>query len=139
MKPSPVKSRWITQPQSPQTRIQRAEELLDCISGAFNVIILNKQQPDYVSTIARRFRKKIDVFRSSPIEGGAKKRGGEMPSCLLHMVELLRICTEERNLMARLAASKPQFSNPIHVWEAEKLRDKILTELRVPLRRERKK
>jgi hypothetical protein len=29
-------------------------------------------------------------------------------------------------LMARLASKKPQFDNPLHVWEAERIRDEIL-------------
>jgi hypothetical protein len=32
----------------------------------------------------------------------------------------------ERKLMARLADDTPQFSNPVEIWEAKKLRDKIL-------------
>ncbi len=46
---------------------------------------------------------------------------------LLELYE--KLCTElreERNLMARLASDIPQFSNPIDVWEAKQLRDKIL-------------
>ncbi len=34
----------------------------------------------------------------------------------------------ERYMMAKLAANKPMFDNPIIVWEAEKLRDAILEE-----------
>jgi len=40
-----------------------------------------------------------------------------------------RICcrlTKERNLMARLASDKPEFFNPIVVYEAERIRDEIL-------------
>lgn len=33
---------------------------------------------------------------------------------------------QERNVMARLAAKKPQFFNPLEVAAAEKLRDDIL-------------
>lgn len=32
----------------------------------------------------------------------------------------------ERNLMAQLASDKPEFSNPLVVWDARKLRDQIL-------------
>ena len=32
----------------------------------------------------------------------------------------------ERLLMAKLAAKEPQFNNPMVIWEAEKLRDRIL-------------
>lgn len=35
----------------------------------------------------------------------------------------------ERNLMARLASAKPEFSNPLVVWDAQKLMDKILGEI----------
>lgn len=31
-----------------------------------------------------------------------------------------------RRLMARLAADTPQFSNPIVIWEAKKLRDSLI-------------
>jgi hypothetical protein len=37
--------------------------------------------------------------------------------------EMLRVCC---TLMARLASKTPQFSNPLEVWDAEKLRDRIL-------------
>jgi hypothetical protein len=34
----------------------------------------------------------------------------------------------ERQLLARLAADEPQFSNPLHVYEAQRLRDEVLAE-----------
>lgn len=40
--------------------------------------------------------------------------------------ELLAQFDRERRLMARLAADTPQFSNPLVVWEARKLRDGLL-------------
>jgi hypothetical protein len=34
----------------------------------------------------------------------------------------------ERQLLARLAADEPQFFNPLHVYEAQQLRDEVLAE-----------
>jgi len=39
---------------------------------------------------------------------------------------LLNVFDRDRRLMARLAAETPQFSNPITVMEAKKLRDELL-------------
>jgi hypothetical protein len=39
---------------------------------------------------------------------------------------LLNVFDRDRRLMAKLAAEAPQFSNPITVMEAKKLRDEIL-------------
>lgn len=33
---------------------------------------------------------------------------------------------DERHILAMLAADSPQFSNPLHVYEARKLRDRVL-------------
>jgi hypothetical protein len=45
------------------------------------------------------------------------------------MRDLLDQFDRERKLMARFAADTPQFSNPLQVWEAKKIRDGILKNL----------
>lgn len=40
---------------------------------------------------------------------------------------LLNQFDRERKLLARLAAETPQFSNPLEVYEAQKIRDRILS------------
>lgn len=57
---------------------------------------------------------------------GATKRVNELEAHLRHVDELAQKYRTERNLMARLVAKTPQFDNPIHVMEAEKIRDEIL-------------
>lgn len=40
-----------------------------------------------------------------------------------------KLCSQynhERKLMARLASERPEFSNPLVVWDAKKIRDEIL-------------
>lgn len=39
---------------------------------------------------------------------------------------LINIFDSDRRLMAKLAADKPQFSNPLEVMEANKIRDLLL-------------
>lgn len=46
------------------------------------------------------------------------------------MGKLLERFDRERKILARLAAETPQFSNPLHVFAAQKVRDDILANLR---------
>ncbi len=41
--------------------------------------------------------------------------------------ELLTRFDIERRLLARLAADTPQFSNPMDLWAAKRIRDRILS------------
>jgi hypothetical protein len=40
--------------------------------------------------------------------------------------EILDRWKNERTLLAKLSAETPQFSNPLHVYEAKQIRDEIL-------------
>jgi len=40
--------------------------------------------------------------------------------------DLIRIWSHERLMLAKLSAEMPRFFNPMIVWEAEKIRDRIL-------------
>lgn len=41
---------------------------------------------------------------------------------------LLEQYARERVMLAKLASKVPLFDNPLHVWEVEKIRDRILRE-----------
>lgn len=57
---------------------------------------------------------------------GAQARVRMLERRLRDMGLLLEQYSYERRLLARLCAKTPQFSNPMDVWEAEQVRDKIL-------------
>ena len=40
--------------------------------------------------------------------------------------EALNVAVQQRKLMARLAARTPQFSDPLEIFEVERMRDRIL-------------
>ncbi len=55
-----------------------------------------------------------------------KERKGGM--LLVECAELLAHWKQERIALAKLASDKPEFYNPLVVYEVQKLRDKILAE-----------
>lgn len=57
---------------------------------------------------------------------GAQAEVRAVRKTLERVQNLLERYAEKRNLLARLAAKTPQFSNPLHAWEAERIRDEIL-------------
>ncbi len=57
---------------------------------------------------------------------GAQQRVRQLERHLTLVTRLLDEAAKDRRLLARLAAKTPQFSNPIDVWRAEKVRDRVL-------------
>lgn len=58
---------------------------------------------------------------------GAERRVRELQRDLRRVRKLLAEYASERRALARLAAETPQFSNPLDVWEAKAIRDRILS------------
>lgn len=62
---------------------------------------------------------------------------GPMLAGLL-VTEIDRLRAEQRELskgivaLAKLASETPQFDNPLHVWAAKDLRDRVLAEVNAP-------
>lgn len=44
-----------------------------------------------------------------------------------YLASLVEAMAPEMKLLARLAAKTPQFSNPLEVWKAEAVRDRVLS------------
>lgn len=57
---------------------------------------------------------------------GAQTRVRQLVKQIVTLHELLNRFALERELMAKLAADSPQFDNPLVVYEAKKIRDRIL-------------
>jgi hypothetical protein len=57
----------------------------------------------------------------------AEKEVERLRGCLREAMAMIDQHTKESKLMAMLAADAPQFYNPLHVYEAKKLRDEILS------------
>lgn len=57
---------------------------------------------------------------------GAQARVRTLERRITHLVGLIDKLDKERRALAKLAAKEPMFFNPLDVWEAEKVRDRIL-------------
>lgn len=57
---------------------------------------------------------------------GAAQKVANLESQIDSLNEILDRWKAERVLLAKLAAKEPMFFNPLHVWQAEKIRDEIL-------------
>jgi hypothetical protein len=71
-----------------------------------------------------------DVLSRRAIDelAGQIYEGRYIPRHLLRSLVLTaRIFDNDRHLLARLAADTPQFSNPLAVYEAQQLRDALLS------------
>ncbi len=60
---------------------------------------------------------------------GAQRRVRELSKQLKQMSDVLTRFQLERNLLAKLAAKGPAFYNPLDVYAAEQLRDRILAQV----------
>lgn len=61
---------------------------------------------------------------------GAERRVRQLERNLKEAHRVLDRVISERNVLARLAAETPQFSNPLDVREAKAIRNRILSNLR---------
>jgi hypothetical protein len=70
-------------------------------------------------------------MKQKPYKGktlqGAVRRIGQLQNQVEECHALLNQWSYERMLMAKLAADSPQFSNPLDVVTAKRIRDGILT------------
>ena len=57
---------------------------------------------------------------------GAQREVRRQRKLIAEMQRILERFARERNLLARLSADTPQFSNPLEVYAAQKIRDGIL-------------